>query len=280
MKRFLIATDFSANAKHALDYGYSLAKRVQADIIICNAITEPANIPQTGIVNWSTEQCDLLLNDSRRELKLLKNELNEKDQIPGFSPSITYESKVGSVLHTVQILGESKDTALIIIGTHGSTDKGTFLLGNHSRQLIDGVQQPLLLIPPAAPIAPIKKIAFATDFENEDEDLECICQLITFARPLNAAILITNIFDNEQPNTSLFINELCYKADYALISYSRLEDGKPVAKLDWLCEHGQIDMLAMIHRPHNFIDNMFHGSQTQQMADHITIPLLVFPANN
>jgi len=280
MKKFLIATDFSANAKHALDYGYSLAKRVKANIIICNAIIEPAEIPQSGMVTWPMEECDMLLKDSESELKLLKQQLEEREETVGFNPKVTYENEVGTVLSMVKNLGHSSEAALIIIGTHGSGGLSTLLLGNHSRQLINGVHNPLLLIPPTAQIAPIKKIAFATDFENEAEDLECIYQLITLARPLNAEILVTNIFDDDQPDASGFINELSNKADYPLIYYKLVKSRKPVSGLDWLCEHGQIDMLAMVHRPHSFFDSLFRGSQTQKMADHITIPLLIFPATN
>jgi len=33
MKTFLVATDFSANARHAAEYGYNLAKQIKANII-------------------------------------------------------------------------------------------------------------------------------------------------------------------------------------------------------------------------------------------------------
>jgi hypothetical protein len=52
MKKFLFPIDFSDNAKHALYYGYSLAKQVKANVIICNVIIEPAQIPQAGLVTW------------------------------------------------------------------------------------------------------------------------------------------------------------------------------------------------------------------------------------
>jgi len=280
MKKFLFPTDFSANAKHALEYGYSLAKQVKANMIICNAIIEPAEVPQTGLVSWPMEESELLLEDSSHELRLLREHLEGKEQTISFNPIINSRNEAGTVMDMVNHLGHDLDIGLVIIGTHGSSGLSTLLLGNHSRQMIDEISMPLLLVPPAAKIKPVKKIAFATDFNDRSKDLECIYHLITLARPLNAEILITNIFDENQDAPEEFMNELANKANYPHIYYRLVKAYRPEAGLDWLCEYGQVDILAMVHRSHNFIDSLFRGSQTQKMAKHIPIPLLVFPANS
>jgi hypothetical protein len=86
MKKFLFPTDFSANARHALDYGYNLARQVEANIIICNAVIEPAEIPQAGWVAWPVEESDLLFNGGNDELNLLKRYLKKKEELTGFNP--------------------------------------------------------------------------------------------------------------------------------------------------------------------------------------------------
>lgn len=285
MKKFLFPTDFSDNAKHALDYGYSLARQVKADIIICNAIIEPAEVPQAGMVSWPVEESELLEKDSNRELNRLKKKLESREETLSFNPAITYVNEAGTVMDMVNHLGQSKDIDLVIVGTHGSSGLSTLLLGNHSRQMIDEINKPLLLVPPATLIAPVKKIAFATDFINQERDLECLHTLIKLAKPLNAEILLTYIYNNEyraatfQHAIDKFMAKVADNANYANIYYREVKAYYPVSGLDWLCEHGNIDMLAMVHRSHNFIDSLFRGSQTQKMANHIPIPLLVFPAN-
>jgi nucleotide-binding universal stress UspA family protein len=150
--------------------------------------------------------------------------------------------------------------------------------------MIDAANRPLLLIPPTAKIVPVKKIAFATDFTNSADDMECIHQLVKLARPLNAEILLTYIYKEEwrgfilQNRIDQFMIKIADNANYPNIYYREVK-ARPIASgLDWIGEHGQVDMLAMIHRNHNFIDSLFRGSQTQKMANHIPIPLLVFPA--
>jgi nucleotide-binding universal stress UspA family protein len=279
MKKFLFPTDFSANAKHALDYGYSLAKQVQANIIICNAIITPAEIPQAGFTSWPIEEYDLLEEDSKHELRRVKKHLKEKEQSVGFNPSITCVEQAGTVVSVVNGLSNYHEIGLVIIGTHGSGGLSTLLLGDHSRQLIDEINKPLLLVPPSAKIVPIKKIAFATDFKDPEEDLKCIYKLIELARPLNAEILVTSVFDTDQEDPKKLMNILSNTANYPLIYYRVVKAYRPQAGLDWVGEHSGVDILAMVHRNHNFIDSLFRGSQTQKMAEHIPIPLLVFPPN-
>jgi len=153
------------------------------------------------------------------------------------------------------------------------------LIGNHSREMIDDVNRPLLLVPPTAEIKPIRKISFATDFKNIKEDLKCIYQLITLARPLNAEILIINIFDDEYHDPKKMMDELAIKANYPQIYYRPIKANSIKSGIDWLCEHGLADMVAMVHRNRNFIDSLLSGSQTQRIAKYISRPLLVFPSN-
>ena len=285
MKTFLFSTDFSADSKHVLAYGYSLARQVKANIIICNAIIEPAEIPQTGMVSWPMEESDLLLKDSKHELDILKEYLEDKEETISFNPAISCISEAGTVTNIINNVCHNHNIGFVVAGTHGNSGLGTLLLGNHADKMIDFVHRPLLLIPPAAPIDPIKKIAFATDFKNPDYDLECILTLITIARPLNAEILIAHIIDEGghdpefQRRVDKFMVNISDKVNYPHIYY-RVVNAKQTNKgLAWLCDHGTIDIMAMVHRPHNFFDGLFNGSHTQKMAKHIAIPLLVFPSN-
>jgi hypothetical protein len=159
----------------------------------------------------------------------------------------------------------------------------TLLLGNHSRSMIDGVNSPLLLIPPAAKLSPVKKIAFATDFKNPEEDIKSIAALADLAKPLNAEILLTHIYENADKSPEFeqwikqFVLELPAKIDFSKIKYTMYKSNGAHSGLEWLCDNGDIDILAMMHRSHTFIDSLFRGSQTQKIAGQIPIALLVFP---
>ncbi|MDB5112800.1 MAG: universal stress protein [Mucilaginibacter sp.] len=286
MKKLLIATDFSASAKHAAEYGYILAKQLKAGIFLCNTITIPAGTPISSMSVWPQDESDILLDDSIVELKRLKAHLEQTDHTDTFRPPVDYLNDVGTVGGVVNdsILKQKGD--LVIAGSHQSDGLSTFLLGNHAHELIEFCIKPLLIVPNTAKFTPVKKIAFAIDFEHPENDLEEIYELVAFAKLLNAEILLTHIYNGTshllkfEKSIEKFLIEISNKANYPQIYYRIIKQDKIESGLNWLCEHGQIDMLAMVHRKHNFLDSILRGSHTKKMAGHINIPLLVFPENS
>jgi len=286
MKKILIATDFSANATHAAEYGYNLAGQLKAHIVIGNAFMVPAEVPQAGVIVWPMEDYDIIEKETTDELQQLKTRLEKKDNA-GYKPLISLVNEIGSVTDVVYGLIKHYSIDLIVMGTHGNSGLSTLLLGNHCLKMIDAATKPLLLVPAEAKIAPVKKIAYATDFKHPQDDLAAIYALIQFAKSLvGAEILLTHVY-NEKHHSPQFqkwlddlLVDLSNKADYPNIYYRIIKNSNPENGLDWLCKHGQIDILAMQHRPHNFFDTILKGSHTKRMADHISIPLLVFPTKS
>ena len=283
MKTLLISTDFSKTATHATEYGYNLAKQIKADVILCNAVIVPVEIPQAGVVVWPTEEYNVLMEDSENELKSLTARLESKNSSAGINPAVKVITETGMLTDIVNVIVEDHQADMIIMGTHATSGAAHFLFGDHSRKMIDQTSKPLLLIPPQAQIASIKKIAFATDFKQPEKDLESIYNLVPFARLLNADILITHV-NNEKYQLAdfqnwldQFLSELSNKADYPHIYYRIVKDSNTETGLEWLCGHGHIDMLVMVHRKHGFFDSIWNGSHTKKMAGQISIPLLVLP---
>ncbi|MEO7216533.1 universal stress protein [Mucilaginibacter sp.] len=284
MKKILIPTDFSADATHAVDYGYFLAKQLRANIILCNVVTVPAELPQAGVIVWPMDESDVLLKDSADELAKLKTRLQVNDRFEGFKPVVTIVNECGLFLDVVNQIINTEFVDLVVMGDHHSDGLSTFMLGNHSKRMIDAATQILVIVPNNANANPVKKIAFAVDLENAQSDLSEVYKLIPLAKELDAEILIVHIQDEKHQTVRLkkwmdnFLTELSNKADYPNIYYRIVKSENIEKGLKWLCEHGQIDMLAMHHRQHGFFDSLINGSHTQNMAGKLSIPLMVMPA--
>ncbi|TFF38526.1 universal stress protein [Mucilaginibacter psychrotolerans] len=283
MKTILISTDFSPVAAHAAVYGYNLAKQTKANILLAHAITVPAEVPQSGMIVWPMYESEEMSNDSKAELQKLKKHLEENDYSDTFKPAVSYRAEAGKVTDVIAHLAD-EEISMIITGSHSSDGLSTFLLGNHCSNLIDTATKPLLIVPAKAAVRKIKKIAFATDFNQVGKDTKSIYKLIEFAKLMGADILLTHIYtdDHHSPALQLLIDqlmtELSNKANYPQIYYRALKDSKVEKGLTWLCENDQIDILAMNHGPYNFIDDILKLSHTKKMAAHIAIPLLVYQA--
>ena len=283
MKKVLIATDFSANAQHAAEYGYAIASQIKSDVVLCNAFIVPAEVPQAGTLVWPQFEYDELLESSDAELKQLMVGLQNTPGDNSFKPAIAFSSEVGAVTDVITAITAKTEVELTVMGTHGAGKLDTLLTGNHTRRMINEAKGPLLLVPGSAIPTPIKKIAFATDLNNPEEDLKAIFALIPLLKSLNAELLLTHIYNGDDPTYKFkqhiqqLLFELSNKADYPNIFYRIVNSSKAEKGLDWLCDHGHVDVLAMVHHRHGFFDKILIGSHTQKMADHIHIPLLVLP---
>jgi nucleotide-binding universal stress UspA family protein len=282
MKTILLATDFSANSKHAARYGYDLAQQIKANVLLCNAIMVP-EISQAGMVIWPMEEHDILLKESSDELIQLKNELEQSNSLTGFKPKINWTNDSGLVTDVIKNTVAHQETDMIVIGTHSGGGLSQFLVGNHAHKLIGCTPKPLLIVAAETSFKPIQKIAFATDFVHFDRDLKLIYELIDLAKLLGSEILLAHIVtehhDAETLRKSLSdcLLNLSNNADYPNIYYRLISSDHIEKGLNWLCEFGQVDMLAMVHQPRTPIAEIFKASLTKKMADHIRIPLLVFP---
>ena len=285
MKTILITTDFSEGATHAANYGYQLAQQLKANIVLGNAVTVPAEMPQAGLSVWPMHSYESLLQASIDDSHQLKSDLESFSVVADFRPLISCVNEEGTIQEVVESITTTQKIDLIVMGTHGSRGLNSFLLGNHTRSMIDEAKQPILFIPPAAKIKKVKKIAFAADFKHPKEDLVSFYSVLSLARLLDAEIVLTHIY-NEKHNTPEYHNwakqsliELRESSNYDAITYKFLQDDETESGLTLLCEQENVGLLAMVHRPHNFFDTLINGSKTQKMAEHISIPLLVLPVN-
>jgi nucleotide-binding universal stress UspA family protein len=286
MKTIAVLTDFSDNARNATKYAYELAKNMKADLLLCNTFLVSAEIPLAGLSVWPQEEYSTLSEESSFELNQLKeylqNEASTKLDASSFHPHIATNSSSGNIGNIVKKTGA--DIQLVVAGTHDKNVLTDLLVGNHVNTMIDHLDFPLLLIPPQVVYQPLNKIAFAVDLVDVNKDEKAIYQLVNLAKPLNAEILVTHIY-NENNNKLDFekqikalLTTISNKANYDHI-YSRIIDEEsPEKGLNWLCENGHVNMLAMLHQEHNFFEKLLTKSHIEKMASHIAIPLLIIPA--
>jgi nucleotide-binding universal stress UspA family protein len=284
MLTLLLATDFSANSKAAARYGYQLAMQTKANVVLCNAVIVPAEVPQADMALWPADEFDLLIHDSEEVLKDFIKELEALAPTDGFKPKITCITEPGLVTDVLASTAAKHHADIIITGTHSGGNLSRFLVGDHASQLIENSQVPVLIVPANPSLQPIRKIAFATELVNMERDLKPICDLITWGKLLNAEIIITHIADEKyeafkfQKDLAESLLSLADKSHFPDIHYRMIKDNKVEDGLEWLSEHGQLDMLAMVHQHRNLFAELFGHSHTKKMAANLQLPLMVFPA--
>ncbi|NCD72540.1 universal stress protein [Mucilaginibacter agri] len=287
MKTILVPTDFSPAAKNAARYAMHIAKGLKANVLLCNAILIPAEAPMAGTVIWPFEDYGSLKETAEHELNRFANNLKAHEwefaTSDGFRPQVNIGSGIGRVVDVVSEAFNTQKAAFAIMGMANPGNLSRFFLGSNSKELIEAATFPLILVPSDFAFAKITKIAIATDLS--DGDIEVIHSIASFARHFNAEILVVHITDgfyNEKASKKIiddFLRQITNKANYPKIYYRHVVDLDVNNGLEWLSEHGRVDMLAIIHRKHSVWHHIFQGSHSQKIAKQINIPLMIYPPN-
>ncbi|RLJ72549.1 universal stress protein [Pedobacter alluvionis] len=282
MKKILIATDFSVAADNAARYALELAHTIKADTVLVNAAAVTTDSP-TEIL-WPAESYQALIKRTNVRLEDLAKEL--QDSIPhavkeaDVCPTISIKSDLGSVTDLLKEIVQQQRIGLVVMGLSGAGNIKRLILGSSSRDVIDAADYPVLLVPKETPFKPIHKIAFATDLGLND--MESIQVVAAFAGLLKAELLIVHVIrrnaDHDITNRiSAFMSELRNKINYDRIYYENVYQSKVENGLGWLKDHGETDLLVMLHRKHGILNDFINGSHAQNMARKTKLPLLVIP---
>ena len=274
MKKILVPIDFSDYASNASKYAIALAKILPASLHFFHAIKVPANNPMSGLIVWPLEEYADIKNEADRNLALfLERFLTENSNVP-----ITYSVEIGSVKEVVDKLCEAQNIDLIVMGLAGAGKLTQFIIGSNSKMLIEKAKTPILLIPKESSFDHLKKIAFATDLR--ESDVNAVHKLISLFYPFNSDILLAHVAKPEKEDSNKakhFLNCITNKINYDRIYYKKLNNSNIYNGLQWITENTQISIIAMIHRNHTLLAEIFEISHTKKLARFTKLPLLVLP---
>jgi nucleotide-binding universal stress UspA family protein len=284
MKTILALTDFTINAEHTAHYALKLAQKIKANLLLCNIYNVPPNdqSPDPKVWPLGKHEEDSIQNLGRL-LASLKTQIDEGDP-KDYRPNIDQYSKEGSVIDCINDIASTKNILLALISMHSSGFITTLSSGNHTRDVIENANFPVLIIPYQVRYKDYKTIVFATDMTKTD--LDVLKSISSLAEYSDSDILITNV-DNahvpeqeEENNIKKFFDEQVFKMSHTKILYKVIKSPSVVSSLRWLSQHVEIDMLVLVHRKQNFFQKLLEGSVIEEMADHPAKPILIYPYSN
>jgi len=284
MKTILVLTDFSKNATHAAAEALTLSGKLHADLLLFNTyITYPTAASYAG-ADWVAEefaerqtQSKLALEMLTEGLESLSNELDEGDRIP----SIYWQSEDCDLAYKVNEICRHKNIELIVMGTRAD-NPGDFLYGEDTDAVIQHAKRPVLILPAKTNIKHIRKIVFATDFD--DADIYALHQLIKLGSALHWQIDVVHVVrpgnedDTEHGPKHTFF-EAFAKLNYQGQAYHELSGTSVIAKLQHICNENRTGLLAMLHHQHSLFARLFKHSKTKEILINQKLPLLVFPSS-
>lgn len=257
----LLPTDFSDNAKKALNY--AIACFPKANFTLLHII----NIRQAG---------STMVVDINKELKKV-NQPKMDDLIHDLShefPNVKLKGLIEIGLFTQTII-EVVDTIkadLIILGTKGSTGLKEILIGSNAAAAIKNVMTPMIIVPENRKNIAPEKILLASDFSSESQVIES--NIIDVIRDyFDAQLDLLHVFHSHDNMDSIGYSALIEKKelDVFVEKSEKIEE----AILNFAHEKNY-DLITLVPKDRGIIKNLFHHSVTKNLSMHSDIPLFIW----
>jgi|AntRauTorckE5430_2_1112549.scaffolds.fasta_scaffold01837_4 nucleotide-binding universal stress UspA family protein len=279
MKKILFPTDFSKTSENAFLYALHIAHRFDATISTVHAFTAPV-VATTPMV-MVEEMAELTERFEMQEYQIFNKKLHKIAIEAGFgNVNIDHTLEYGLAVEEIVKMSKKQKFDLIIMGTEGAEGIGKWLYGSHAASVVSKATCPVLIIPSEAKYKKITRIAYATNFENLNDNV--IEDLLGWAGKFEAELYFVHVaakgdyIDSEQYAN---MAEISYLADrYQNVRFKILYDSSVLEELEDYVVAEKIDMLVMVTHRYPFFKRLFTPSLTKQVAFETEVPLLVYQA--
>lgn len=271
MRTFIVPTDFSQNAQHASNYAAQLAKQLNARVTLMHAYEEPVAISEYEI---STLHFDTMKDHILKRLKERKDALQEE-----YGSDIPIETIAFSndLIGNIKKLYEDPEAKLAVIGLTGA-GMANFFLGSNTLNIVNNVGRMVLTVPPFVKFRPIRKVVFACDMVN-------VAQVVPANRIkrimglLNAELLVLNIQKPQQPAPEIGAEKetLEKMLEGIPFSFNSLKRRNIIAGIKDFAKDMQADLIAIIPRKYDFLENLLRTNHTKAMLFRSGVPILTLP---
>ncbi|MFY9255923.1 MAG: universal stress protein [Fuerstiella sp.] len=144
VKNILVPTDFSDNAKAAVDYGCHMARQFKADLHLVSVVENLANYAiEMEMVGTSAFAFDLVEAEKQAMQRLEKL---PKSAVDGFK--VIRQTVVSSPCQGITRYAKENEIDLIVISTHGRTGLTHFLMGSVAENVVRTAPCPVLTVRP------------------------------------------------------------------------------------------------------------------------------------
>ncbi|MCO5946606.1 universal stress protein [Mucilaginibacter flavidus] len=285
MKTILVLTDLSANALPAAKAACMLSGVMNTNLVLLNTC---ADIPlQAGysdmpggpwlvddFMEWDKERnADLLEHASSLEPYIAKLDPSKR------KPSVHCEYADGTLADSAVTLIETKNVELIAMGAPHSSRFDHFLTGSDTAAVINNVTRPVLVVPAGYELKRIKRVVFATDYN--DADIKALHYLVKMGRLFNFHLEVVHVSLPGEDKTPAAYKEKVFlslqQIKYDRISYKEIGGKDAVKRLNAYCKETGADLLAMVHYHNSFFARIFNQSASKQALVNNELPLLIFP---
>lgn len=275
MKKLLCPIDFSEVSLNALEFAVAIGEKEHSEITLLNIFT-PSDFNKILKSDHVKEKYDDLLGIAESKLIAISGEIMNLSKKRGLE-SCNYKLKSGHIVDVLAGLAKEEKYDLIVMGTTGHSAYERKYLGGKAQDIIEHTQCSVLCVPENHTFHGIRKIVYATDYQEEDK--LAIQLLIPLAKVLSAQVQILHvshhddaidkaIFEEFKDELKSFIHE--EDILFNRVVFKHVADG-----LDEYMKDASGDLLVLLNKKLNFLKSLFHMSLTHHLDKFVHYPLMI-----
>ena len=279
-KHILLATDFSVNAKNAMDYAMHLFEKEECIFYVLNAFEDGASgLSSTMGKAKNTRLYRAIKEESERNLESLVNELRSKNENPlhlfkGLSIGDSLLNALGKTFIDYTI-------NYVFMGTKGSSAVKEVFMGSNTVRVIKNLDFcPIVAVPENYHFEIPDQVAFATNFEHVYVEAE-LNPLAELAKLWDTKIIVLHVdtgkkLTQQQETSKNLLTERLEGLPHQLVEVegeSKISD----AIQSFTSKNEQVHMIAMVNYWHSFFERLTKENVINRVAFSSEVPFLIFP---
>ncbi|MGC4041323.1 MAG: universal stress protein [Flavobacterium sp.] len=273
MKKILVPVDFSKTSENAFVYALEMAKSYDAQLLLLHTFEMPFVDNQVVVFDYSEIYNTLESINSNQ----FEEELTKLQEIAGEHGAehilINHILVSGNLVDNVKEIIKVENIDFVVMGTKGTSDWFSSLMGTNTSDVISDVSIPVLSVSSKARFSRLETIGFTTLYR--EDDLHALKEVLSLAKRLHAKVkcLYVKTHDSEFKDQAIRYWENHFKNEKNLDFFIIPNDDVEATIEGFISDQG-IDLLAMVTHRKNFFTRFFTTSTTQKMSQHSKTPIL------
>jgi nucleotide-binding universal stress UspA family protein len=278
MRRILVPTDFSEEARNAYEVAISIARRTGAAIKLLHVVETPyynSSFNTTGEATTGSngmEQVFMLrlLENTKREMgELLRD-------VPHEGVEVVQEVDVDRPINKIRRTIKEDAVDLVVMGSKGSSGLDEFLIGSNTEKVVRTSECPVLTVKSRLQDFDPREIVLASDFRREIRG--AMDRFKEFQQIFGARIHLVYINTPGAFESSTNVQQkLEYTAQkYGLQNYT-INVYNDVMEEDGILHFAndiRADMIMMATHGRTGLAHLLSGSIAEDLVNHTRIPVL------
>ena len=279
MKKILLPTDFSDNARNAIHYALNLFKDVTATFYLLHTYTPVIYSYDYRMSSggYLGEITDIVKENANEKLREIEKEVTDKFHNQNHHFEIV--SSFNLLTDEIKDRVERNSIDLIVMGTKGATGAKEILFGTNTIHIIQKTKCPVLAIPDGHFFETPTEILFPTDYKVDYSEKQ-FENLKTIVHQYNSKVHILHVSRGVGLSDIQNANKTTLEKLLASVitMYHNVEDQPIPEAINNFQKSTYVQMLMMINNKHSFFENLFFKPVINQIGFHLNIPFLVIPA--